>query len=376
MKIFRLRREPESGEEEREFILDTDAEAQDPAQDTPEAEGVLLQEDDPLDPNLLDIFHAAKNEVEESTPPSGLADIPVQDLLSDLVGVSYRLHATSRVRAEPGYGEAPDLGPEPSEEGNAAEAAGSESPQATGPPRTGYRRYALHGLALGLALAAAIGGLMGAGRPARTEQSQGLPAQSQTGYLKSPLLVTTVPDAVTTPDGQAEAKPEATPEATLEPAPEVTPEPTPELQPAYFLYTVQPGDTVSAIAAVFSISPDYILWNNPDVIKDPSVLQVGQELLIPNVDGMIYCVRSGDTLSDIAARYQIDVQSILAFAPNGLTSPDNAIEGMVLILPKASPTPPPPSPPAATKTPDAATSPTATPTPTTATPTAAPTPMP
>jgi LysM repeat protein len=360
MKIFRLRREPESGEEEREFILDTDAEAHDPAQDTPEAEGVLPQEDDPLDPNLLDIFHAAKNEVEESTPPSGLADIPVQDLLSDLVGVSHRLRATPLAPAELGRDEAPDPVAEPSEEGDAAEAYTSEGPQATGPPRTGYRRYALHGLALGLALAAAIGGLMGAGRPARTEPSQGLPSQSQDGYLKSPLLVTTVPDAVTMPDGQAEARPEATPE----PAPEVTPEPTPELRPAYFLYTVQPGDTISAIAGVFSISPDYILWNNPDVIKDPSVLQVGQELLIPSVDGMIYRVKSGDTLSDIAARYQIGVQSILAFAPNGLTSPDNAIEGMVLILPKA--VPPPPA--AATKTPDTATSPTATATPT-ATPT-------
>ena len=368
MKIFRLRREPESGEEEREFILDTDAEAQDPSQDTPEAEGVLPQEDDPLDPNLLDIFHAAKNEVEESTPPSGLADIPVQDLLSDLVGVSHRLRATPLATAELGRDEAPDLVAEPSEEGDAAEADASEGSRATGPPQAGYRRYALHGLALGLALAAAIGGLMGAGRPARTEPSQGLPAQSQSGYLKSPLLVTTVPDTATMPDGQAEATPEATPE----PAPEVTPEPTPELRPAYFLYTVQPGDTISAIAGVFSISPDYILWNNPDVIKDPSVLQVGQELLIPSADGIIYRVKSGDTLSDIAARYQIGVQSILAFAPNGLTSPDNAIQGMVLILPKA--VPPPPA--TATKTPDAAASPAATPTPTTATPTATTTPTP
>jgi len=44
------------------------------------------------------------------------------------------------------------------------------------------------------------------------------------------------------------------------------------------------------------------------------------------------------TIADV--RYQIDVQSILAFVPNGLTSPDNAIEGMVLILPKAVPPPP------------------------------------
>jgi len=41
------------------------------------------------------------------------------------------------------------------------------------------------------------------------------------------------------------------------------------------------------------------------------------------------------TVDRQAALYQIDVESILAFAPNGLTSPDNAIEGMVLILPGA-----------------------------------------
>jgi LysM repeat protein len=92
-----------------------------------------------------------------------------------------------------------------------------------------------------------------------------------------------------TPESQAETAPEPTPEAT--------PEPTPELQPAYFLYTVQPEDTVSAIAGVFGISRDYILWNNPDVIKDPNLLLVGEELLIPSVDGIIYRVKPGDTLS-------------------------------------------------------------------------------
>jgi murein DD-endopeptidase MepM/ murein hydrolase activator NlpD len=57
-------------------------------------------------------------------------------------------------------------------------------------------------------------------------------------------------------------------------------------------------------------------------------------------------VTLGDTLSDIAAYYQTDIQSITAFSPNGLSSPDDVIEGMVLVLPGAVPPPPAPPPPA------------------------------
>jgi len=149
MRFFRLRRTPESDEAEKELVLDTDAEVQAPAQDTPEAEeetpesaaeadtptegeapapeGDLLapigaeadaeieaeqeapeteggspQGDDSLDPDLLDIFRAAKNEVQESTLAAELDDIPVQDLLSDLVGMSHHLRTTPRAQAQPG----------------------------------------------------------------------------------------------------------------------------------------------------------------------------------------------------------------------------------------------------------------------------------
>jgi LysM repeat protein len=345
VKLYRLRREPESGEEEKELVLDTDAEAQAPAQEAPEAEGSSPQVGDSLDTNLLDPFGDARNEVEESTPASGLADIPIQDLLSDLVGVSHRLRTTPP---------ACDVAAEPDEEGDTAEAHDSEGLQVAGPSPTGYRRYALHSLTLSLALAAAIGGVMGAGQLGRTEPSQESPAQIQAGYPKSPVVVATVPAPAVTPEGQAGTAPETTPEPTRE----ATQEPTPELQPAYFLYTVRPGDTVSAIASAFGISRDYILWNNPDVIKDSNLVLVGEQLLIPSVDGIIYRVKPGDTLPAIAALYQIDAQSILAFVPNGLTSPDNAIAGMVLILPKAVPPPAPaatPTEPAATPTEPAAT---------------------
>jgi hypothetical protein len=57
--------------------------------------------DDPLDASLMDLFREAKNEVEESTLASELPDIPIQDLLSDLVDVSQCLGITPRVRAQP-----------------------------------------------------------------------------------------------------------------------------------------------------------------------------------------------------------------------------------------------------------------------------------
>jgi LysM repeat protein len=181
-----------------------------------------------------------------------------------------------------------------------------------------------------MAVAAAIVGLISAGQLALTALPDSSPAQ---GHSTPPVGVATVPGIAPGLDGQPQTAVEPTPEIPTEP----TPEPAPELQPAYFLYTVQPGDAVSAIADTFAISPDYVLWNNPDVIEDPNLLLVGQELLIPSVNGIIYRVKPGDTLSRIAALYQLDVDSIVGFAPNGLTSANDAIAGMVLILPGAVP---------------------------------------
>ena len=127
MRFFRLRRTPESDEEEApqgtaETDTPTEGEAPAPAGDllaqigaeadaeikaeaekeAPGTEGGSPQGGDSLDPDLLDIFRSAKEEVEESTLASELEDIPAQDLLSDLVGVSQRLHAMPRAQAEPG----------------------------------------------------------------------------------------------------------------------------------------------------------------------------------------------------------------------------------------------------------------------------------
>jgi murein DD-endopeptidase MepM/ murein hydrolase activator NlpD len=100
---------------------------------------------------------------------------------------------------------------------------------------------------------------------------------------------------------------------------------------------------VSSVAQSFGVDSNYILWNNPGV-QDADMLLVGANLLIPSVNGLVYTVTLGDTLSDVAAFYQIDVQSITAFGPNGLSSADDIIEGKVLVLPGAVPPAPPPPP--------------------------------
>jgi hypothetical protein len=128
VKLFRKRHKSGDGEEEEELVLDTDTEEElveeaaeaepapaaaappsDPlaqiradadnetaAGKTPEGDAPPPQPDDSLDASLLELFREAKNEVEESTLASELADIPIQDLLSDLVSVSQELGVTPR----------------------------------------------------------------------------------------------------------------------------------------------------------------------------------------------------------------------------------------------------------------------------------------
>ncbi len=126
---------------------------------------------------------------------------------------------------------------------------------------------------------------------------------------------------------------------TPEPAPETTPEP----ESAYFTYVVQEGDTAASIAARFGLELDTLLWNNAELRADPDLLLIGEELTIPTRDGILYTVRLGDTLLDIADIYQADVDSIVGLSANQIGDVDSVFEGVVLLLPGAVPPPPPPA---------------------------------
>lgn len=69
-------------------------------------------------------------------------------------------------------------------------------------------------------------------------------------------------------------------------------------------YTVSPGDTVSDIAEKFEISGDSVLWANPKLEDNPDLLSVGQSLNIPPTNGVLYTVQSGDTLQKIVDKFK------------------------------------------------------------------------
>ena len=96
--------------------------------------------------------------------------------------------------------------------------------------------------------------------------------------------------------------------------------------------TVQDGDTLSDLAEKYGVSVDTILWAN-NLATD--FLEIDQQLLIPPVSGVLYTVRDGDSIRDIASAYQVDAQKI--FDANKLSNPDALESGSKLVIPDARP---------------------------------------
>ena len=98
-------------------------------------------------------------------------------------------------------------------------------------------------------------------------------------------------------------------------------------------YTVQVGDTVWDIATKFDISADTVLWANGRLEDNPDLLAIGQELLILPVSGVYHIVASGETLEDIAKQYKVEVSAITEYPLNNLTEPYELSAGQQLIVP-------------------------------------------
>jgi murein DD-endopeptidase MepM/ murein hydrolase activator NlpD len=74
-------------------------------------------------------------------------------------------------------------------------------------------------------------------------------------------------------------------------------------------YTVKKGDTMSAIASAAGVSIDALISLNN--ISNVRILQTGQKLLIPNIDGIVHSVASGENLAKIAESYKVKPTAIL-----------------------------------------------------------------
>ncbi len=94
-------------------------------------------------------------------------------------------------------------------------------------------------------------------------------------------------------------------------------------------YVVQEGDSSSSIAAKFGISLNTLLWSND--LKETSLIHPGDELTILPINGLIYAVKSNDTIGAIATKYKANTEKIIAF--NDLPA-DGAIQiNQKLIIP-------------------------------------------
>jgi LysM repeat protein/predicted Ser/Thr protein kinase len=112
--------------------------------------------------------------------------------------------------------------------------------------------------------------------------------------------------------------------------------PPAEPPPLFTIYEGQPGDTICTIAARFGLQPNSLLWNNVE-IGNEDALTVGQQLRIPATDGVLHEMRVGETLSDVAARYGVDLSAITTFTSNGIETPDGLQEGQVVFVPGGIP---------------------------------------
>jgi len=85
-----------------------------------------------------------------------------------------------------------------------------------------------------------------------------------------------------------------------------------------FEYEVKGGDTVSTIAEKFGVSVDTIIWeNNLKSVKD---IKPGQKLNILPVTGIMYKVNPGETIYSIAKKHQVDAQVIVDWPYNSFAN--------------------------------------------------------
>lgn len=108
----------------------------------------------------------------------------------------------------------------------------------------------------------------------------------------------------------------------------------------WVIYTVQPGDTLSEIAARFRVDSKAIMYSSG---LDGIGIKPGQTLRIPIVDQQAesslrlppgvrsYTVRSGDTVESVAARFDLTVLGLVSANP-GLKSLDRLEPGSQLYI--------------------------------------------
>ena len=102
---------------------------------------------------------------------------------------------------------------------------------------------------------------------------------------------------------------------------------TPLVSRAPIVHVIAQGDTLESVGRQYNLPWRDVLWSNPG-LRLP--LTVGRPIKVPPVPGVVVGVKKGDTPSGLAARYGVDVTTVLGF--NGLHGPQ-LTPGSTLVIP-------------------------------------------
>ncbi len=102
------------------------------------------------------------------------------------------------------------------------------------------------------------------------------------------------------------------------------------------VYVVHAGDSLPAIANMFGVSVNTIIWAND--LKKNQVIKEGQVLIILPISGVKHLVVKGDTIASIAKKYKGDAKEIAQF--NNLEVETKLTVGMEIIVPNGEVVPP------------------------------------
>ena len=105
------------------------------------------------------------------------------------------------------------------------------------------------------------------------------------------------------------------------------------------IYTVRAGDTLSEIADKYNVNyAKLATYNN---IPNPNVIRVGQKIKIPKNlatneakpkdEPIVHIVKSGETLSEIAAKYGTTYQKLATY--NNISNPNVIRVGQKIKIP-------------------------------------------
>ena len=91
----------------------------------------------------------------------------------------------------------------------------------------------------------------------------------------------------------------------------------PTVRTSVTAYTVQAGDTVELVAAKFDVLPETVMGSN-GIWDSAEELAAARVLQVPPIDGMYYVPVAGDTVDAVARKFQADPSLVTGYGPNNV----------------------------------------------------------